>query len=54
MKVIERIAYSLIRQAVTINWSTLGGLYADAIVIIADSMEECVHRLLTWKEGMER
>ena len=48
MKVIERIAYSLIRQTVTINWSTLGGLYADAIVIIADSMEECVHRLLTW------
>ena len=54
MKVIERIAYSLIRRAVTINWSTLGGLHADAIVIIADSMEECVHRLLTWKEGMER
>ena len=54
MKVIERIAYSLIRQALTINWSTLGGLYANAIVIIADSMEECVQRLLTWKEGMER
>ena len=54
MKVIERIAYSLIRQAVTINRSSLGGLYADAIVIIADSMEECVHRLLTWKEVMKR
>ena len=54
MKVIERIAYSLIRQVVTINWSTLGGLHADALVIIADSMEECVRRLLTWKEGMER
>ena len=54
MKVIERIAYSLIRQVVTINWSTLGGLYADALVIIADSMVECVRRLLTWKEGMER
>ena len=54
MKVIERIAYSLIRQAVTINWSTLGGLYADVIVITADSMEACVHRLLTWNEGMER
>ena len=55
MKVIERIAYNLIRQVVTtsINWSTLGGLYADALVIIADSMGECVHRLLTWKEGME-
>ena len=50
MKVIERIGritYSLIRQVVTINWSTLGGLYADSLVIIADSMGECVRRLLT-------
>ena len=54
MKVIEKIAYSLIRHAVTINWSNLGGRYADALVIIADSMGECVRRLLTWKEGMER
>ena len=54
MKVIERIAYSLIRQVVTINWSTLGGLYADALVIVADSKGECVRRLLTWEEGMER
>ena len=54
MKVIEKVAYSLIRQVVTINWSTLGGLYADALAIIADSMGECVRRLLTWKEGMER
>ena len=54
MKFIERIAYSLIRQVVTINWSTLGGLYADALVIIADSMGKCVRRLLTWKEGMAR
>ena len=29
-------------------------LYADGLVIIAHSMEECVRRLLTWKEGMER
>ena len=54
MKVIASIAYSLIRQVETINWSTFGGLYADALVIIEDSMGECVHRLLTWKEGMER
>ena len=54
MKVIERIVYSLIRQAVTINWTTEGALYADARIIIADSIEECVRRLLTWKEGMER
>ena len=29
-------------------------LHADDIAIIADSMEECVRKLLTWKEGMER
>ena len=54
MQGIERIAYSLIRQVVIINWGTLGGLYADALVIIADFMGECARRLLTWKEGMER
>ena len=54
MKVIKRIAYSLIRQVGTINWSTLGGRNSDALVIIADSMSECLRRLLTWKEGMER
>ena len=52
MKVIKRIAYSL--KVVTINWSTLGGLYADAIDIIADSMGECVRRSLTWKVRLER
>ena len=29
-------------------------IYADELVIIADSMEECVRRLLTWNESMER
>ena len=29
-------------------------IYADDLVIIPDSMEECVRRLLTWKESMER
>ena len=28
-------------------------LYADDLVIIADLLEECVRRLLTWKEAME-
>ena len=54
MKIIERIAYSLVKQAMTIDWVTLGDLYADGIVIIAYFREEYVHRLLTWKEGMER
>ena len=29
-------------------------LCADDLVIIAESMEECVRRLLTWKEAMEK
>ena len=29
-------------------------LYADDLIIIAESLEECVRRLLTWKEGMEK
>ena len=27
--------------------------YADDLVIIAESLEECVRRLLTWTEAME-
>ena len=29
-------------------------LYADDLVIIAESLEECVWKLLTWKEAMEK
>ena len=29
-------------------------LYADDLVIIADLLEECVRRLLTWKEAMKK
>ena len=29
-------------------------LYADDLVIIAESLEECVRRLLAWKEAMEK
>ena len=42
MKVIERIAYSLVRQVMTIDWVPWEDLYADGIVIIAYSMEEYV------------
>ena len=54
MKVIGRITYSLVRQVMTIDWGALGNLYADDIVIIAYSVEEYIHRLVTWKKGMER
>ena len=40
MKVIERIAYSLMRQLVTIKGEPMENLYADDLVIIADSMEK--------------
>ena len=29
-------------------------LYADDLVIIAESLEDCVRKLLTWKEAMEK
>ena len=29
-------------------------LYADDLVVVADTMEECVTRLLAWKDGMEK
>ena len=29
-------------------------IYADDLVIIAESLEECVRRLLTWKETRRR
>ena len=28
--------------------------FCDGLVIIAESLEECVRRLLTWKEAMEK
>ena len=34
-----------------VSWEDL---YADDLVIIADSQEECVSRLLIWKEAMEK
>ena len=35
-------------------WVPWEDLYADDLVIIAESLEECVRRLLTWKEAMEK
>ena len=36
------------------SWVPWEDLYADDLVIIAESLEECVRRLLTWKEAMEK
>ena len=40
-----------------LSWNRLWhweDLYADDLIIIAESLEECVRRLLTWKEAMEK
>ena len=34
-------------------WGPWEDLYSDELVIIAESLEECVRRLLTWKEAVE-
>ena len=39
-----------VSSAVGVPWEDL---YADDLVIIAESLEECIRRLLTWKEAME-
>ena len=55
MNVIERIAYSLVRQVMTIDWGCLGRTFMQmTLSLLHYSMEEYVHRLLTWKKGMER
>ena len=36
------------------SWVPWEDLFADDLVIIAESLEECVRRLLTWKEAMEK
>ena len=35
----------------SVTWKDI---YADDLVIIADSLEECVRRLLIWNEAMEK
>ena len=36
------------------SWVHWEDLYADDLVIIAEALEECVRRLLTWEEAMEK
>ena len=37
-----------------LSWVPRKDFYADDLVIIAESLEECVRRLLTWKEAMKK
>ena len=49
---LHHCAWSLITRVPL--WGPWKDLYADDLVIIAESLEDCVRRLLTWKEAMEK
>ena len=56
VKVLSPLLYIIVLEALShefcfgISWEYL---YADDLVIIAESLEECVRRLLTWEETLE-
>ena len=55
--VLSPLLFIIVLEA--LSWEFSSGvpwedLYADDLVIIAESLEECVKRLLTWKEEMEK
>ena len=55
--VLSPLLFIIVLEA--LSWEFCSGLpwedlYADDIVIIAESLEECVRRLLTWKEQWRR
>ena len=55
--VLSPLLFTLVLEAISREFRTGAPrelLYADDLVIIADSLEECVARLMTWKEKMEQ
>ena len=55
--VLSLLLFIIVLEA--LSWEFRSGvpwedLYVDDLVIIAESLEECVRRLLTWKEAMEK
>ena len=55
--VLSPLLFIIVLEA--LSWEFRSGvpwedLYADDLVIIAESLEECIRRLLTWKEAMEK
>ena len=55
--VLSPLLFIIVLEA--LSWEFRSGVpqedfYADDLVIIAESLEECVRRLLTWKEAMEK
>ena len=54
--VLNPLLFPLVLEALSHEFRTAAQwelLYADYLVIIADSLEECVTRHITWKEKME-
>ena len=55
--VLSPLLFIVVREALSrefrsgVPWEDL---YADDLVVIAESLEECVRRLLTWKEAIEK
>ncbi|XP_048753153.2 uncharacterized protein LOC125664425 [Ostrea edulis] len=55
--VLSPLLFIIVLEALSREFRTsvpLEDLYADDLVIITDSLDECVKRLLIWKEAMER
>ena len=54
--VISPLLFIIVLEALSrefCSWVPWEDLYADDLVIIAELLEECVRRLLTWKEAIE-
>ena len=55
--VLSPLLFIIVLEALSCEFRAGGpceDMYAEDIVTIADSMEDCVTSLLTWKEGMEK
>ena len=52
--VLSPLLFIMVLEALLREFHPWEDLYANDLVIIAESLEECVRRLLTWKEAMEK
>ena len=55
--VLSPLLFIIVLEALSCEFRAGGpceDMYVEDFVTTADSMEECVTRLLTWKEGMEK
>ena len=54
VSVLSPLLFIIVLEALSHEFRSGEDLYADDLVIITESLEECVGRLLTWKEAMEK